>query len=65
MGGKDVESIYPKKGEIHIDAYWRYGDAAVRIPGYDIKVLPASGVVTTAMLWMLHAAAADALKRST
>ena len=62
MGGKEVESIYPQEGEIHINGYWRYGDASMRIPGYDIKVAPASGVVTTAMLWMLHAAAADGLE---
>lgn len=61
MGGKEVESIYPHAGETHIDAYWRYGDASMRIPGYDIKVAPASGVITTAMLWMLHAATADCL----
>ena len=62
MGGKEIESIYPHEGEIHINGYWRYGDASMRIPGYDIKVAPASGVVTTAMLWMLHAAAADGLE---
>ena len=62
MGGKEIESIYPEKDEIHIDAYWRYGDASVWIPGYDIKIAPASGVIMTAALWLCYAATAQALK---
>ena len=59
MGGREIEAIYPRPGEIHVDAYWRYGDASLRLPGYDYRVIPSSGVVTTAMLWLLHAATAD------
>jgi len=62
MGGKEIETIYPHPGEIHINAYWRYGDAAIHLPGYDVRVIPPSGVVTTAMLWLLNAAAADAME---
>ena len=61
LGGNDVDSICPHNGEIHIDAYWRYGDASVRIPGYGIKVAPASGVVMTATMWLCHAAVIDSL----
>lgn len=59
MGGKEIETIYPHRGEIHVNAYWQYGDASIRLPGYDVRVVPPSGVITTAMLWLLHAAAAD------
>ena len=59
-GAGEIETIYPHPGEIHLDAYWRYGDASLHLPGYDYRVIPSSGVVTTAMLWLLHAAAADA-----
>jgi len=59
MGGKEIETIYPHPGEIHVNAYWQYGDASIRLPGYDVRVVPPSGVITTAMLWLLHAAAAD------
>ena len=59
MGGKEVETIYPHPGEIHLNAYWRYGDTSVHLPGYDYRVIPPSGVITTVMLWLLHAAAVD------
>ena len=59
LGGKEIETIYPHPGEIHVNAYWRYGDASINLPGYDVRVVPPSGVLTTAMLWLLHAAAAD------
>ena len=59
LGGKEIETIYPHAGEIHVNAYWRYGDASINLPGYDVRVVPPSGVLTTAMLWLLHAAAAD------
>ncbi|MBT3273965.1 MAG: DUF2529 family protein [Spirochaetales bacterium] len=61
MGGNEVDSVCPHNGELHVDAYWRYGDASVRIPGYGVKVAPASGVVMTATLWVWHAAVIDAL----
>ncbi len=61
LGGNDVDSICPHDGEMHVDAFWRYGDASVRIPGYGVKVAPASGVIMTATLWLCHAAAIDSL----
>jgi hypothetical protein len=38
-----------------IDAQWDYGDAAVMLPGYDIKVFPPSGVLQTMVFWMVTA----------
>ncbi len=59
MGGREIETIYPHDGEIFVNAYWRYGDTSLHLPGYDVRVVPPSGVIATAMLWLLHAAAAD------
>lgn len=41
--------------DINIDACWAYGDAVVDVPGYDIRVLPPSGVVASAAYSMLMA----------
>ena len=60
MGGREIEVIYPHPGEIHVNGYWRYGDASLHLPGYDYRVIPPSGVVTNTMLWLLQAAALDA-----
>ena len=60
MGGREIEVIYPHPGEIHVDGYWRYGDASLHLPGYDYRVIPPSGVITTTLLWLLQAAAIDA-----
>ena len=38
--------------DILIDAQWEYGDAAVAVPGYDIKMLPTSGILQTVIFWM-------------
>ncbi len=42
-----------RAGEIHIDPGWTFGDCAVVVPGYPIGILPPSGVVQTAALWMI------------
>ena len=41
--------------DINIDGCWAYGDAVVDVPGYDIRVLPPSGVVASAAYSMLMA----------
>lgn len=41
--------------DLNIDACWEYGDAAVAIPGYDIKFLPPSGFIAAAAYYMLMA----------
>ena len=60
-GGRETRPVTPQAGEIHVDPYWTYGDAAVEIPGYDIMILPPSGVVQTAALWMIIGEIAGAL----
>jgi len=44
------ESLRPD--EIFIDQHWPFGDAVVQFPGYDIKILPPSGVVAEAVIEM-------------
>lgn len=49
----EVNSILPT--ELYIDQHWDYGDAVAYPPGYDIKILPSSGVIAEAMFWMVNA----------
>ncbi|HUW30693.1 MAG TPA: hypothetical protein VM223_03710 [Planctomycetota bacterium] len=42
-------------GEILIDTQWEYGDADVSLPGYDIDILPNSGLLTTTAYMMINA----------
>jgi uncharacterized phosphosugar-binding protein len=37
--------------DILIDAQWQYGDGALTLPGYDVPMLPTSGVLQMAVLW--------------
>jgi len=38
-----------------IDQHWDFGDSVVVVPGYEIKILPVSGVIAEAALWMVNA----------
>lgn len=49
----EVDAVAP--GELLIDQHWDFGDAVVPVPGYDIKILPTSGVIAEAILWMINA----------
>ncbi len=50
---EEVQAIAPD--ELLIDLHWEKGDAAVTMPGYDIKILPTSGVIQGTILWMVDA----------
>ena len=39
--------------DIYIDPYWKHGDSVVEVPGYDVKVMPVSGVVMVTSYWMI------------
>ncbi len=41
--------------DVNIEACWPFGDAAVDLPGYDVHILPPSGVMTSVAYWMLVA----------
>lgn len=40
----DQKLDFASHGDLFIDQQWQMGDAAVEAPGYDVKILPASGV---------------------
>jgi len=39
--------------DLFINPFWKFGDAIVEIPGYDVKVLPPSGVIQSMIYWLL------------
>jgi uncharacterized phosphosugar-binding protein len=39
--------------DVYIDPYWKHGDSVVEVPGYDVKVMPVSGVVMVTSYWMI------------
>jgi uncharacterized phosphosugar-binding protein len=41
-------------GETIIWQHWAMGDAVATVPGYDVKILPTSGVIAEAILWMVQ-----------
>ena len=43
------------KQELFINQHWNFGDAVVAVPGYDIKILPTSGILAEAVLRMVEA----------
>ena len=40
---QDVD--FTQFGDSVIDQEWKIGDAAVQVPGYDIRILPPSGII--------------------
>jgi uncharacterized phosphosugar-binding protein len=62
QGGCETGHFAPRPQEIVVDCGWERGDACVVVPGYDIPVIPPSGVVQTAALWMLVAEAASQVR---
>ena len=42
-------------GQIFINQRWTLGDAIITVPGYDIRILPPSGVITETILGMVLA----------
>ena len=53
------ERVRTLPGEIFIDAHWEEGDAAVAVPGYDIRILPPSGALVGAIYFMINAEVAQ------
>lgn len=49
---EEVDAVAP--GELWINTHYERGDATVTMPGYDIKILPTSGVLQGAILWMVN-----------
>lgn len=49
----EVAAVAP--GELWINQHWALGDAEVVVPGYDVKILPVSGVLAETILGMIEA----------
>jgi hypothetical protein len=49
------EQVVLGPGEIRIDPQWELGDADVAFPGYDIQILPTSGVLVGSVYLMIEA----------
>lgn len=45
-----VDYIMPD--EYIVDQHWGYDDAVVQFPGFELKILPTSGFLSEAVLWM-------------
>ena len=57
-GPTDIGEGYPVAEDmslidVYIDPYWKHGDAVVEVPGYDIRIIPPSGVVMITCYWMI------------
>jgi len=48
-----AKSLLP--GELYINQHWALGDSLVTVPGYDVKILPPSGVIEDAIYWSINA----------
>lgn len=59
--GSQADAYTIPPDEIFINQHWALGDAVVDVPGYDVKILPTSGVIGQSILWMLQAETADRL----
>lgn len=53
VSGTPERSADQMGADINIDGCWQYGDAAVAVPGYDIRFLPPSGFMAAAAYYML------------
>ena len=51
----------PPQPDYVIRPKWTFGDAVTRVPGYDVEILPSSGIVQAAIYWAVVAAVWQAL----
>ena len=56
---KCTEPAEPSDNIIYLNPHWPLTDGCVAIPGYDIPILPASGVVNAVIYWTLVAQYCD------
>lgn len=61
IAGKDGAAPPKSALELTVDPKWTLGDAVVTVPGYDVKILPASGVLQATIYWLLLAETEKAL----
>jgi len=58
IAGGEGWAVDPRWVDLYLDPQWRLGDAAVELPGYDVKILPPSGVLQTVIYWSVVGEAA-------
>jgi len=56
-----VQPPEPASNIVYLDLGWPLTDACVRVPGYDVPILPASGVLQAAIYWALASERARAV----
>jgi len=52
----------PASNILYLEPGWPLTDACVRVPGYDVPILPASGVIQAAIYWSIMAERAKAIR---
>lgn len=50
---KPAQPAEPANNILYIDPAWPLADGCVTVPGYDVPILPASGVVQAAIYWTI------------
>ena len=58
-----VEEATGAPADLYINPHWHYGDAVVEVPGYDVRVMPTSGVLQTAIYWAIAGSMADSSRK--
>jgi hypothetical protein len=57
LAANPVETREPGLADILVDSQWALGDAAVELPGYDVRILPPSGVLNSVIFFAILAEA--------
>ncbi|HOY57586.1 MAG TPA: hypothetical protein PK640_05530 [Verrucomicrobiota bacterium] len=56
-----VQPAQPASNIVYLNLGWPLTDACVRVPGYDVPIMPASGVLQAAIYWALASERARAV----
>lgn len=60
LAANPTETREPGLADILLDSQWAIGDAAVEVPGYDVRILPPSGVLNSTIFYAILAEAQGA-----
>lgn len=58
LAGNPTETRPPDAADVLLDPHWVLGDALVEVPGYDVRILPPSGVLNATVFYAVLAEAA-------
>lgn len=62
-GAEDQPADVGQKPDHAIDPGWHYTDSLVDVPGYDVRILPASGIMQAAVYWSIVGEITESLQR--